>query len=216
MSRSAPDRWPISSERAVKSGICWRDLDAAPHPLGRFGELAHRLGDGVGERQRQHQHHRRQHQEDAQQRPALRRDDGIDVAALGREQQRAANRRRALDRHADRDDRLARGVDPNRRFRPALQRGGDFGQRLAVGHPIVGDARFLGRREGTGALRPTACATTASLRPGSRPARREASAPRADKGLRIEQQQAVAIVNARARARRRRPGDEGPGRRVPG
>ena len=25
MSRSAPDRWPISSERAVKSGICWRD-----------------------------------------------------------------------------------------------------------------------------------------------------------------------------------------------
>ena len=26
MSRSARERWPISSDRLVKSGICWRDL----------------------------------------------------------------------------------------------------------------------------------------------------------------------------------------------
>ena len=123
MSRSEPERWPISSGRSEKSGISWRDFDAAPHALGGLGEAAHRLGDGVGEEQRHQQHHARRDEEDAHDGPAFRDDDGVDVAAQGRQQQRAAHRPEALNGHGDGHDGLAIGVDAHhdgggRRARP--------------------------------------------------------------------------------------------------
>ena len=90
---------------------------AAADPLGRFREPAHRLGDGAGEEQRQEQHDRGRDQEDADDRPAFRGDDLVDVAALRRKQKRAADGAEKLDRHRDRDDRLALGVDPHNRLR---------------------------------------------------------------------------------------------------
>ena len=45
--------------------------DATPDALCRFREPAHRFGDRVGERQRQHQHHGCEHREKAQDAPAF-------------------------------------------------------------------------------------------------------------------------------------------------
>ncbi len=110
--------------------------------------------------------------------------------------------RRSLDRHADRDDRLARRVDANGRFGLSRQRVGDFRQRLAVGYPIVADAPLLGRREGMARFGPQPPPPRRAARSRSRRFGAKRRAARR-KGLRIEQQQAVAIVDARARARRR-------------
>ena len=178
-------------------------LDAAPHALGRLGELAHRLGDRIGERQRKHQHHRRQDQEEPQQRPSLGGDDGIDVAALGREQQRAADRRRPLDRHATEtivspaaSTRTADSVCP---FSASATSGSDL--------PLViqssADAALLGRRERVARLGPEPPPPGQALGLRCRSLRRAGSRAAGREGLRVEQEQTVAIVDSRARVRRR-------------
>src|SRR5579863_7595160 len=95
------------------AGEIWNFLArfyAAANPLGGFSEPPHRLGDSPGERERKYEHHRRQDQEEAQNRPTLRSDDRVDIAALRRKQQRASYGAQPLDRHGDRDDRFAEGV----------------------------------------------------------------------------------------------------------
>ena len=98
----------------VRSGGEIRDLlarlDASADPLGGLGKAPHRAGDGAGEQHRQHDHDERRDEEDLQQGEALGGDDLVDVAALRREQQRAAHRAEALDRNRHRDDGLAARV----------------------------------------------------------------------------------------------------------
>ena len=49
-------------------------------------------------------------------------DDGVDVAGLGRQEERAVDRAVALDRHGDRDDQLAALGDPDDALRRAVER----------------------------------------------------------------------------------------------
>ena len=109
MSRSAPDRWPISSRRRVKSGISTRDLmrrrtRSAPSASRRTGPAM-----VPASSERQHVMTPAATSEHLEDREPLGRDRLVDVAALRRQQQRAAHRAEALDRHRDRDDHLARG-----------------------------------------------------------------------------------------------------------
>ena len=60
-------------------------------------------------------------QENADDRPALRRDDLVDVIALRGQQEGAAYRPETLDRHRDGDDRLAFVVDADDRLLAAAQ-----------------------------------------------------------------------------------------------
>ena len=191
MSRSAPRQMADLVGARGEVGDLLARFDAAPHALGRLGEFAHRLGDGVGERQRQHQHHRRQHQEEAQQRPALRGDDRVDVAALGRQQQRAANRVGVALRSARRPRRSSRPRRRRRRIDSVLpsSAAATSGSDL----PLVTHSSAARRlRAGVNELRrfdPGASATTADPRRSLASAAPCSVAPRADSVLRIEQQQ---------------------------
>ncbi len=92
-----------------------RDLDARadapPHALGAGGEPPHRARDGAGQQHREHHHHAGGDEEHLEDRQPLGLHHLVDVAALGREQQRAAHGAEALHRHRDRDDHLAAVVD---------------------------------------------------------------------------------------------------------
>ena len=67
--RQMPDL--VRARREIRNLLA--RANAAPHPFGGVGEPANRLGDGVGERQRQDQHHRGEHREEPQDRAASRR-----------------------------------------------------------------------------------------------------------------------------------------------
>ena len=107
MSRTAWLRCPISSPRWLKSGISGRDFIAVADTVGGVGEAAERRGDGAGEQDREEDGDGGGDDEDADDRQPLGVDDGVDVAGLGRQEQRAVDRAVALDRHRDRDDQLA-------------------------------------------------------------------------------------------------------------
>ena len=112
MSRSAPDRWPISSRAVGEVG----DLDARADARGARARRRRRAG-APGRRWCRRAASRAA--------PSRRRRPGrrvriasrsasticVDVAALGRQQQRAAHGAEALHRHRDRDDQLAALVD---------------------------------------------------------------------------------------------------------
>ena len=112
-------------------------LHAAPHPVRRRRQPSDRPRDRTGKQHRQHDHHPRRHQEDAQDRKPLGRDDAVDVAALRRQQQRAAHGPEALDRHCHRHDGVAGGIDADDAGRRARQRPRHLGQRAAVGQATV-------------------------------------------------------------------------------
>ena len=120
-------------------------LDAAPHPLGRLGELAHRLGDRAGERtataRTSPPPSTRKKRRIAQRSDAM---ICVDVAALRRQQQRAA--------HASARAGSARAtetiVSPLALTRTTdlvwpCERVVDLGMRLAVADPGLVDARLL-------------------------------------------------------------------------
>ena len=128
MSRSAPERWPISSRRAVKSGISTRLLMPRAHPLRRRRKPAHRFGDGARQ-QRREQHGDaapRSRRCESTTRRSAHSTSSISPPDRG-EHQRAEHRPEALHRHRDRHDDLARLVDahdarPTRRSRPPRPR----------------------------------------------------------------------------------------------
>ena len=122
-------------------------LRAPAHPLGRLRQAADRAGDGAGEEQRQDDHDHGRHQEDLQQGEALGGDDGVDVAFLGREQERALDRAEALDRHRHRDDGLAPVVDAHHARLLAGKGLLHFRQGLAVGGAGLLEHRALGAPE---------------------------------------------------------------------
>ena len=122
-------------------------LRSPAHPLGGLRQAADRAGDGAGEEQRQDDHHHGRHQEDLEQGEALGGDDGVDVAFLGREQQRALHRAEALDRHGHRDDGLAPGVDAHHARLLAGEGLLHFRQGLAVGGADLLEHRTLGAPE---------------------------------------------------------------------
>ena len=156
MSRSAPRQMADLVGAGGEVGDLLARLDAAPHPLGGVGELAHRLGDGVGERQRQHQHHRRQHQEERAAAPSAPTAITVSMSPPCVESSsapRIAPPARWIGTR-DRNDRLVGGVDPHRRLGSAGERRGDLGHRLAVGRPFLGGAPLLRRREGLAQVAP--------------------------------------------------------------
>ena len=202
MSRSARDKMADLVRARGEIGNLLARPDAAPHALGGVGEPAHRLGDRVGERQRQHQHHRREHQEEAQRSPSAPSDHAVDVAALGRELKRAAGRHHVLDRHGDRDDRLALVVDAHQQiaFCPAappatsgivlpLVAHGSSGRGAAE----VGEEAAQAGDDPIGKAAPVRRVGQVGAHDGA--ARRERA--------RVEQKPAVAVVDARARVGRR-------------
>jgi hypothetical protein len=190
----------VGSRREI--GNLLSRLDAAPHAFGGLGELAHRFGDRSGKEHRQDEHDRREHEKEAQDRPSFRGDDGVDIAALRRQEKRAANLLPALDRHADRNDRLALRVDAHDRLGFAPQGVGNFGMRLCIADPGFVHAKFFGGGKPAldgqpQALEPRGVfrARIGGVRPHDDPARGERA--------RVEQQQAVPVVDARPGSRRR-------------
>ena len=67
--------------------------DAAADPFGAVGEPAHRAGDGARQQQRQHDHDGGRDAADFQDRQPLGGHHLVDVVALGRQHQRAVDRR---------------------------------------------------------------------------------------------------------------------------
>ena len=177
-------------------------LVAVAHALRAVRELAHRPGDRAGQQQRQHEHHGGRDQEHAHDREALGLHYGVDVAALRRQQQHAGHRPEALHRHRDRDDDLARVVDPHDALRRARQRLRDLRIAAAVARAELRIERKV--RAPKPALDGAADLVEQPRIMGL--GRRQVEAQDVAAGVeraRVEQQRAVAVVDARA----------GPGRR---
>ena len=122
--------------------------DAVTHAFGAFGEPLHRPGDGAGEQDRQHHHHAEQDQEQLDDLQPLGLDRLVDVAALRRQQQRAAHLAEALHRHRHRDDDLAEIVDAHHRGAlGAGERLRDFGVVLAGVGPELAIERQVAAAE---------------------------------------------------------------------
>ena len=111
MSRSVPERWPISSRRRVKSGISTRvrmrrrTLSAA--------SASRRTGSAIVPASRIDSTTitRGGDQKDLEDGEPLGFDHVVDIGALRRQHQRAAHGAEALHRHRDRDDDVAAIVD---------------------------------------------------------------------------------------------------------
>ena len=194
MSRKAPERCPISSRAGGEIRDLLARLDAAADPLGGLGEAPHRAGDGAGEQHRQHDHDERRDEEDLQQGEALGGDDLVDVAALRREQQRAAHRAEALDRNRHRDDGLAARVLAHDGGAGAAERLAHLGQRLAVARADLLERRAI-LLEQAADLVPGALDEALVLLAQRRQVEAQDVAARVEVA-RIEQQAALAVVDA--------------------
>ena len=175
-------------------------LDAAAHRLGGIGKPPHGSGDGAREQHREQHHDGAKREEQRQHLQPLRRDRGVDLAALRREQERAAHRAEALDRDCHQQDDLAALVDAHRARLLAGQRLHHFRIALAVLRAEVAIARIVraaepGLDRDPGALQPR--------RPVVRRNQVEAqNVAAAVKIARVDLQRAVAVVNAGLRAGR--------------
>src|SRR5208283_6047130 len=85
--------------------------------------------------------------EEAEDRPALRGDDAVDVSALGGELEHAARRHHVLDRNRDRYHSLALVIDAGGAFGSAFQRCGHLRDSLTVDEPGVLRTWRRGRRK---------------------------------------------------------------------
>ena len=111
MSRSAPERWPISSRRRVKSGISTRvrmrrrtrSALSASRRTGPAMVLASSSDSTIITTAATREH--------LQDREPLGGDHLVDVVALRRQHQRAVHRAKTLHRNGDRDDDFAALVD---------------------------------------------------------------------------------------------------------
>ena len=118
------------------------------HAFGAFGQALDRAGDGAGEQCRQHHHDDQHDAEQLDDLQPLRLDRLVDVAALGRQQQRAAHGAEALHRHRDRDDDLVAVVDAHHvRALGAVQRLRHLGIVLAGGGAELAVARKIAAAE---------------------------------------------------------------------
>ena len=99
MSRSAPERWPISSRRGGEVGNLDALVDAAAHPLGGGREAADRLGDGAGQEHREQDGHQRHEAEGEEHDVALGAQHVVDFAAGRGQHQGAEHGAEALHRH---------------------------------------------------------------------------------------------------------------------
>ena len=176
--------------------------DAAPDPLRRGRQPPHRLGDRVGEGQRQDEHHRGEHDEEAEDGPALRGDHAVDVSALRRQLKRAARRHHVLDGNRDGNDRLALVVDAGGGLRScpfsaAATSGTDFPSTTQgfSGRGAEGVAKKLRTAPTRRSSEAAALGGIGQIGADHRPVRRERA--------RVQQQPAVAVVDARARVGRR-------------
>ena len=170
---------------------------ASTHAFGRLGELSQGFGDRIGLRKREHEHHCRRDQEVSQKPPTFAGDHLVDVVALGRQDQGASDHARPLNRHRDGNDGFAVRIDADDRTYLPRQRFGDLGQRFAVVSPVAESARRLGADEHPANRAPRALEPSrvlvrrvAHIRARCRPTRAH--------GLRVEQQQPIAVVDARA------------------
>ena len=143
-------------------------------------------------------------QEDAHDRQPLGVDDVVDVAALGGQQQRAVDRAVALDGHGDRDDQLAAVVDAHDLRRRAVERGGDFLDSRGRWRRRA-PCRSAGRGCESHSVEVAPDASRATIRSSSSGGGRSKRRiwPREIEVAGIDDQRAVAVVDAGARARRR-------------
>ena len=130
-------------------------------------------------------------------------DDRVDVAALRRQQQRAAHRAEALHRHGDRDDGLAARSDAHDARARACRAPRDLGQASAV-RSGRSPRRPAGRFAEQSLRMPFQVRSTkvSSFLRERRQVEAQDVAARIEPA-RIEEQRALAVVDARARARRR-------------
>src|SRR5262249_34907007 len=134
MSRSARERWPISSRRRVKSGISTRILmrrrttsaESASRRTGPAVVLAGKRERPVMTTGAKPPTFTVPDTADLQDRETLGGDHLVDVVALGREHQGAMDGARAQHGDRDRDDHLAEAVDADHALLLAPQRVGDL------------------------------------------------------------------------------------------
>ena len=202
ISRSAPDRCADLVAPAGEIGNFDAAADAPAHALGAVGEPAHRAGDGAGEQHREHHHDGGGDQEHLDDGEPLGLHHVVDVGALRRQHQRAAHGAEALHRHRDRDDHLAAVVDPHHAGVQPVERLLDLRIALAVLR-----AELLVERQ-VAAAEPAADGDEGALHEaglfGVR--RRQVETQHVAAAVEIaavEDQHAVAVVDARARLGRR-------------
>ena len=177
-----------------------------------FGEPAHRARDRAGEQEREHDHDARRKQEHAQHRKPLGGDHLVDFGALGREHERTAHRAKARHRNGDRDDHLGAIVDPHHvRLLPG-KGDRDLLIELAVRLAELAVGRQVAAREPP-AQRHEAPLDIARLR---RFRRRQVEAQHVVESEAVENERAVALIDARARVRRRHEPLRAPVRCAPG
>ena len=172
--------------------------DAPSNDLGAFGEASHRPGNGAGEQERQHHHDAGGDQEYLEDREPLGGDHVVDVGPLRREHQRAAHGAEALHRHRHRDDHLGTIVDPHHAPFEADERLRD----LLVALAVAGAELAIGRQVALG--EPAAQHHPAPLqvaRPLLR--RRQVEAKHVVERAAVEEERAIAVVDARPRVGRR-------------
>src|SRR5215207_82249 len=107
-------------------------VDAAPNTVGSGRQAANGLGDMPGEQHRKQHGDENRDEKGEQHGLALAAQDFVDLAALGREHQRAQNGTKALNGNRNGDDDLVFVVYAHDRYRGAIERSRDFGKLAAI------------------------------------------------------------------------------------